>query len=42
MNACTLWPDRWWDYDLSGCCLMHDEAFDNKTGFLAANKNLRE
>lgn len=28
-NWCTLWPDRWINYDYSACCKIHDEDYAN-------------
>lgn len=40
MNTCTFWPDKWGSYDLSGCCLLHDEDFAAKAGFWRSNLRL--
>lgn len=26
-DHCTAVPDRWKSYDMSGCCLIHDEDY---------------
>ena len=26
-NWCTMWPDRWINYDYSVCCMIHDEDY---------------
>jgi len=31
IDYCTLAPDRIKSYDLSGCCLLHDEGYAAKT-----------
>ncbi len=28
-DYCTLWFDRLGDYDISGCCLIHDEEYED-------------
>ncbi len=30
-NWCTLWPDRWINYDYSVCCKIHDEEYADET-----------
>ena len=41
MNTCSFWPDRWGSYDLTAACMVHDEDYENQTGFVAANNRLR-
>ena len=26
---CTMWPDKWKNYDLSACCHKHDDDYEN-------------
>jgi hypothetical protein len=35
-----MWPDKINTYDLAGCCLLHDEDYDNQAGFIASNWRL--
>jgi hypothetical protein len=42
VNACTLWPDKFGNYDLTAACLAHDEDYVNRVGWLNANKMLRK
>ncbi len=30
-NYCTMFPDRIRDIDISGCCMVHDEDYENPT-----------
>lgn len=38
-DYCTVVPDRWKDYDMSGCCKLHDEAYEEGTNRAKADKD---
>lgn len=42
VDFCTMWPDKWKNYDLSAACAAHDEDYKNQVGWAEANKNLRK
>lgn len=31
-DHCTVVPDQYKDYDMAGCCMMHDEDYDWQVG----------
>ena len=40
-DYCSMWPDRWRNYDYSACCQQHDEDYANpKVGRLEADNKL--
>ena len=41
-DYCTVVPDRYKDYDMSGCCAMHDDDYDGQVGKLKADKAFLE
>ena len=34
---CSVVPDRWKSYDMSGCCMLHDFDYEDQVGKVKAD-----